>query len=893
MSRFPKPRFDFTTLDGLRSDRAKAESFLYAEWVPPLTDLLRRVEAAAEKERANPEFQKEVWTSTAVSDGGSVRDEAITGFLDTEFCAWFASETVRRLPDTPEERTAALASLVERVLARIEDRWQYDWKPWVESLGTLAAFFPNDFTAIANPDDLLNFARKGLGLEIVGKKPVEASRLVLDRFEEAFGAPESSLEGRAERMLLVYAFSQAWHHYDERDPSIWMVRAGKNGEDEEYVLSHDMAMLGFTEHPAPETDTLAEYRVRVRKDTGRSSHKVGATAGQVWSFAHDILEGDIIVLPRKRDDKRVHWGRVDGDYEHRVVRGQRRHTRPVRWERRDLARDSLREYAGVLNARGTVKRFAAADARNLRPVLYGDSRGLTPLPLEARHVLIPFAQEDEIGWLCWMVGLIGDGISLGDLRARISEKHPGWKAGAIAVKIHTATTQLQCLKKGTDLVEVTDAGRRLLATRDPDALMERLLTGIVGVDHVLVFLEAEAKAKGEALSMLGRLRPKWTQPDAVGPGDVVLFLKRAGVVEEDDEKVLRLTDRGRRWRGAIHWVPAGPQPQHLPLRKLWEPLDTNAEADALRFDRSLVEALHLGLWADTQRHFAVLSGLSGTGKTQIALRYAMALTGAESDTGGPVEVISVHPGWHDPGPLLGYVNPLTGNYTRTEFLNFLLDAEKNPGQPHVLVLDEMNLSHPEQYFAPILSAMEIRNGEIPLHREDPKKLGVPTGVAYPSNLVIIGTVNMDETTMGISDKVLDRAFTLEFWDIAPEEWPGWDGCALDPTEKSKVRRILTELTDALSPARRHFGWRVIKEVVGFLEGRSQDSGIELAAEAALDQVIYAKVLPKLRGSDTGRFRNCLDATLSVLDEHGLTRCTEKVKALKEDLEATGSCSFWR
>ena len=889
MPPFPKPRFDFTTLEGLRAGRAKAESFLYSEWIPPLTDLLRRVEAAGEKERANPKFQKDIWTSTAVSDGGSVKAEAITSFLDAEFCAWFAGETVRPLPDNPRERTAALGSLLERVLTRVAEIWRYDFKPRVESLKTLAAFFPNDFTAIANPDDLLNFTRQGLGLEVVGKRPVEASRLVLDRFEKAFGTAESNAEERAKRMCLIYAFSQAWHYYDEREPSVWMVRAGRNGEDEKYVLSHDLAMLGFVELPEPEADTLAEYKAKVREETGWSSNRIAATAGQVWSFAHDILEGDIVVLPRKLDDKRVHWGRVEGDYEHREVAGQRRHTRPVLWEQRDFARDSLRKYANVLNARGTVKSFAASDASNICSALYG----LSPLPLEERHVLIPFAQEDEIGWLCWMVGLVGDGISPDDLRARISERHPEWTTGGIAVKVHTATAQLRCLKKGADLVEVTDAGRRLLETGDPDALMERLLTGIVGVDHVLVFLENEAKERTDVLSMLQRLKPKWKQPTAVGPGDVVLFLKRAGVIEQDEEKVLRPTDRGKRWREAIHWVPAEPGAERLPFRPLWETLDSDAEADALRFDRAMVEALHLGLWADDQRHFAVLSGLSGTGKTQVALRYAMALTGAESDTGGPVEVISVHPGWHDPGPLLGYVNPLTGGYTRTEFLNFLLDAERNPGQPHVLILDEMNLSHPEQYFAPILSAMEIRDGEIPLHREDPEELGVPTGVAYPSNLVIIGTVNMDETTMGISDKVLDRAFTLEFWDIDPDRWPGWDDCRLDDAEESKVCGILKELTEALSPARRHFGWRVIQEVVGFLEGRSQDSGIELTAEDALDQVIYAKVLPKLRGSDTDRFRQCLDATLGVLVKHGLKRCAEKVKALKEDLEATGSCSFWR
>ena len=889
MPPFPKPRFDFTTVEGLRAGREKAESFLHPDWMSPLTNLFRRVETAGERERANPEFQKEIWTSTEVWERGWASDEEITEFLSPEFCAWFARETVRPLPDKGEERTAALASLLDRSLTRIGDPSALGWKPRVESLRTLAAFFPEDFTAIANPHDLRKFVNKGLGLEITGTKPVEASRICIDRFEDAFGSPANGSEGRAERMLLIYGFFLAWHRFDGREPRVWMVRAGQDGEDEEYVLSHDLAMLGF-QLPEPETDTLEEYKTTVGEENPDwTNKKIGQVAPQVWNFARDILEGDIVVLPRMRESDRVAWGRVEGSYEHREIGEQRRHTRPVRWERQDIARDSLGKYASILNARQTVKAFAASDAPNICSIL----TGLSPLPLEERHVLIPFAQEDEIGWLCWMVGLIGDGISPDDLRARIAQRHPDWAAGAIAIKVTTATAQLQCLKKGTNLIELADAGRRLLETRDPDALMERLLTGIVGVDHVLVFLDAEARKRDDVLSMLQRLKPTWTQPNAVGPGDVVRFLERAGVVEKEEEHVLRLTDRGTRWREAIHWVPAGPGKVSLPFRQLWETLSASAETEKLRFDRSLVEALHLGLWADTQRHFAVLSGLSGTGKTQIALRYAMALTGAESDTGGPVEVISVHPGWHDPGPLLGYVNPLTGKYTRTEFLNFLLDAEKNPGQPHVLILDEMNLSHPEQYFAPILSAMEIRNGEIPLHREDPKKLGVPTGVAYPSNLVIIGTVNMDETTMGISDKVLDRAFTLEFWDIAPDRWPGWDRCELGDTEKSRVRGVLNELTEALSPARRHFGWRVIKEVVGFLEGRSRDSGIELSAEDALDQVIYAKVLPKLRGSDTGRFRECLDKTLRVLEQHGLKRCAEKVEALKEDLEAAGSCSFWR
>ena len=161
----------------------------------------------------------------------------------------------------------------------------------------------------------------------------------------------------------------------------------------------------------------------------------------------------------------------------------------------------------------------------------------------------------------------------------------------------------------------------------------------------------------------------------------------------------------------------------------------------------------------------------------------------------------------------------------------------------------MNLSHPEQYLAPILSAMELERGSIELHSGNADEYGVPSSIRYPDNLVLIGTVNMDETTMGISDKVLDRAFTLEFWDVDVDRWPGWESTSWIDQDRDAVRQILTRLMEALSPARLHFGWRVIEEVVRFMEQRQAQSA-ELSVSDALDRVIYAKVLPKLRGDDS-------------------------------------------
>ncbi len=313
----------------------------------------------------------------------------------------------------------------------------------------------------------------------------------------------------------------------------------------------------------------------------------------------------------------------------------------------------------------------------------------------------------------------------------------------------------------------------------------------------------------------------------------------------------------------------------------------------LVFDWNTVESLHLGLWANQRRHFAVLTGLSGTGKTQLAVQYAIALTSADSESSPRICKIPVQPGWYDPAPLLGYVNPLGDNrYAEQEFMRFLIRATDNPSEPHVCILDEMNLSHPEQYLAPLLSAMEREGGEIPLHSGDADVYGVPRAIPYPENLVLIGTVNMDETTMGISDKVLDRAFTLKFWDVDVDEWPGWGGGSLAREDKEAVQGALAALMAALSPARLHFGWRVIAEVVRFME-RRQDEGTELPVDEALDRVVYAKVLPKLRGDDSPRFRLALEQCRKELAERGLQRSGRKVAELIEDLSETGTFRFWR
>ena len=107
----------------------------------------------------------------------------------------------------------------------------------------------------------------------------------------------------------------------------------------------------------------------------------------------------------------------------------------------------------------------------------------------------------------------------------------------------------------------------------------------------------------------------------------------------------------------LHDADKDPSIADPELSLIKEYFESAREEDGLVFDDDIVEALHLGLWAHERRHFAVLTGLSGTGKTQLALQYAAALNEGNGTVNEQVCTIPVQPGWYDPTPLLGYVKP--------------------------------------------------------------------------------------------------------------------------------------------------------------------------------------------------------------------------------------------
>jgi 5-methylcytosine-specific restriction protein B len=274
--------------------------------------------------------------------------------------------------------------------------------------------------------------------------------------------------------------------------------------------------------------------------------------------------------------------------------------------------------------------------------------------------------------------------------------------------------------------------------------------------------------------------------------------------------------------------------------------------------------------------FVILTGLSGSGKTQIAIRLGEWL-GANR-----LHTAAVRPDWTGAEALFGYedgLKPMVGGRAAwhvPEPLQFILRAIHDPTHPYLLLLDEMNLAHVERYFSDVLSGMESSQGCIPnlVRDTDGCWRMHPNGhsrLLFPKNLWVVGTVNVDETTYMFSPKVLDRANVFEFRvdtsDLYAEsrkpipcevgEGPltrGLQVIALDEAYARQapqefldlIREKLRTLHGVLSRYGMEFGRRTYHESLRFA-GLMHSAGV-IDPARVLDRIVMQKILPRLHGS---------------------------------------------
>jgi 5-methylcytosine-specific restriction protein B len=330
--------------------------------------------------------------------------------------------------------------------------------------------------------------------------------------------------------------------------------------------------------------------------------------------------------------------------------------------------------------------------------------------------------------------------------------------------------------------------------------------------------------------------------------------------------------------------------------------------------------------ATLSKRFTILTGLAGSGKTKLAQALADWFE-AEAAEKPRTLVVPVGADWTNREPLFGYPDALTpGEYRlpASGALQFMMRAARDPVNPYFIILDEMNLSHVERYFADVLSSMES-DQPIPLHEsrdyEGRDWNGVPHEMKLPPNFFVIGTVNVDETTYMFSPKVLDRANVIEFTvsqteladfldNLAPVdlsqlagggvaysqafvEQAGRRDVSLDElggTVKQDVKNALEGLFAALAPVGAEFGYRPAYEISRFIYFHAKVSGEGWKLDDALDAAVMQKLLPKLHGSKT-KLGPVLAELKKVCVKEKYPLSTAKIERMELRLKQNGFTSY--
>lgn len=338
------------------------------------------------------------------------------------------------------------------------------------------------------------------------------------------------------------------------------------------------------------------------------------------------------------------------------------------------------------------------------------------------------------------------------------------------------------------------------------------------------------------------------------------------------------------------------------------------------FPRRILYAFHTALKISDWSSITVLAGVSGTGKSELPKLYA-------AFGGLNFIAVPVQPNWDSQESMLGFFNSIDNRFEPEDLLRFLVQCTEDETYSQymsIVLLDEMNLAHVEHYFADFLSKLESRRGS---SKKDLPSVEVKLGAGVqPYRLDLVrtimwtGTMNQDETTKSLSDKVLDRGLVINFPRprtlrsredmpvlqdqikklnrpmLTKQVWNSWivRKIKLEGEQRDKMERyreIVERINDELEHVGRAIGHRVWQSIEYYmmnyptvvaerakLNAGEMSMGLKRAMKVAFEDQIVQKIMPKLRGVETrGHAKTNLDTIEVLLEEEGF-------ESLKDDFE---------
>lgn len=306
----------------------------------------------------------------------------------------------------------------------------------------------------------------------------------------------------------------------------------------------------------------------------------------------------------------------------------------------------------------------------------------------------------------------------------------------------------------------------------------------------------------------------------------------------------------------------------------------------LNYPQRVLNAFHTALKTAEMSPLVVLAGISGTGKSLLPKRYSEAM-------GMHMVSLAVQPRWDSPQDLFGFFNHLEGRFKPTELARAMVMFEQfnrndwalpkgwNYGREDrmlLVMLDEMNLARVEYYFSDFLSRLETRRdvremdpfdrakAEIGLEMGSIRKDERPIRIYPGKNILFVGTMNEDESTQSLSDKVIDRASVLRFGrpkklerqsgrgavenanleGLSHVAWSKWCTTKLASADERKMNEWISKLNQGMDLVGKPFAHRVHQAMISYVQNYPKIDGQDTLRLALSDQ-IEQRILPKLRG----------------------------------------------